>query len=135
MTYQIYPKIGLIGPQTQSIDLALELAAHMANKSENYSKESINLDEITDFHSIRTPVWDTEIISVEFKNLDSFQITMPPSSRKALSLSKKFPEVVLSIETESNVLNVLNGQSLTEADDHDILLEKLMRYWDIETRN
>ena len=134
MTYQNIPKIGLIGPQSQSIDLALELAVHMASKSNNYSGDEIPLDKIMDFQSTKTPVWNSEILSIEFKDLDKFNIQNVPSPRKALSLSKKYPEVVLSIDTAEDTINVLNGLYLSVIDDHDMILQELMSYWDIETR-
>ena len=135
MTYQNIPKIGLIGPQSQSIDLALELAVHMASKSNNYSGDEIPLDKIMDFQSTKTPVWNSEILSIEFKDLDKFNIQNVPSPRKALSLSKKYPEVVLSIDTAEDTINVLNGLYLSVIDDHDMILQELMSYWDIETIN
>ena len=137
MTYQNIPKIGFLGPKEQCVDLALHLAAKLASQSKLLEKKNIYLEDMMDFYPVETPVWRNEILAVEFKNLDRFKITKFPDTKYALSLSKKYPEVLLSVELEdeegTDVFNAFNGRSLSEIRNYDTLISDFIYHWDIET--
>lgn len=139
MTYQFIPKIGLIGPEQQCIDLALDLAMNLASDSKYLVRKNIYLEEMMDFYPIKTPVWNNGILAIEFKNLDRFKIQKVPSPNYALSLSRQFREVLMSLELEDeeglDVFNIIDGELITGVDDIDDLINELMEYWDIELRD
>ena len=137
MTYQNIPKIGFLGPKEQCVDLALHLAAKLASQSRYLEKKKINLGDMMDFYAVETPVWRNEILAVEFNNLNRFRITKFPDTKYALSLSKKYPEVLLSIELEDeegiDIFNAFNGQCLSEVRDYESLIGDFLNHWDIKT--